>query len=218
MRVFFALSVSAVLLFLAALPARAAEDHSADDVTMIPVAFERSDPMWLAARKTLSQNVACVVALEAACTPKAVTLLLAGLQDATRSYQLEAVNRWVNSRKYVPDAANWNTYDYWENIAEFLARGGDCEDFAMTKYSLLRALGLPAEQMRLLVVDDRHKREIHAVLAVDAENGTVLLDNQNSEILYASEVPHYHPRVALNEKHLWRMADLPLVSAAASNK
>jgi predicted transglutaminase-like cysteine proteinase len=185
---------------------------------MLPVAFERADPMWAAARKILSASAACVANQDTACVPKPVGLLLSGLEGAPRSYQLEAVNRWVNSRTYVPDASNWKRYDYWQNIAEFLARGGDCEDYAIAKYSILRALGVPAKDMRLLIVDDRRKREIHAVLAVDTGSGTQLLDNQSAEIVSADDMRHYIVRVAVNETQLWRMADLPLVSAAASRR
>jgi predicted transglutaminase-like cysteine proteinase len=208
MRLWFVKLVTAIMSCAAAMPATAA-----GDVAMLPVAFERSDPMWLSARNTIAASVACVAAKQADCAPKAAAQLLDGLAD-----KLEAVNRWVNSRSYVPDAANWKTYDYWATIGEFLKNGGDCEDYAIAKYSLLRALGIPAEQMRLLIVDDRRKRELHAVLAVDTATGTLVLDNQNGEILPASEVRHYLPRVAINEKRLWRMEDMPLVSATASKR
>ncbi len=213
MRTPFAILLAILMPFWAAIPLAAA-----DNTTMLPVAFERSDSMWLAARISILSSVACVTTDHDSCSSKAVTQLVTGLADATPKFKLEAVNRWVNSRSYVPDAANWKTFDYWANISEFLQRGGDCEDYAIAKYSLLRALGLPAEKMRLLIVDDRRKREIHAVLAIDTNNGTVLLDNQNGEILYASDVRHYVPRVAINEKHLWRMADMPLVRAPASQR
>jgi predicted transglutaminase-like cysteine proteinase len=185
---------------------------------MISVAFERADPMWSTARHAIEASVMCLAARKLACAPAPVVELLDGLEGAALPFQLDAINRWFNHRAYVSDTTNWRTVDHWEPINEFLSRGGDCEDFAIAKYAMLRALGVPADTMRLLIVEDRRKREIHAVLAVDTATGTRLLDNQLPDVAYAADIENYRTRVAINETGLWRMPDLPLVSASASRK
>ncbi len=43
--------------------------------------------------------------------------------------------------------------DYWQSPIETLVRGkGDCDDFAMAHYVSLRLLGIPAEQLRIGIV------------------------------------------------------------------
>jgi predicted transglutaminase-like cysteine proteinase len=191
--------------------------HAAD-TPMLPVAFERADPMWGAARQAIGSSVACIARRDAACVTPTIAMLLEELADAPLLFQLDVINRWFNKATYVPDFVNWKTVDHWETIQEFLSRGGDCEDFAIAKYGMLRALGLPPEQMRLLIVEDRRKREIHAVLAVDTPTGTRLLDNQLPDVTLLNAASQYRTRVAINENDLWRKADLPLVSASASRR
>lgn len=45
-------------------------------------------------------------------------------------------------------------FDYWQSPIESLVRGkGDCDDFAIAHYVSLRLLGIPANQLRIAVVD-----------------------------------------------------------------
>jgi predicted transglutaminase-like cysteine proteinase len=196
----------------------AAPSKAADSVRLAPVAFENADPMWKDARAAIDRSVACVAKREAACITPTTEMLLEELADAQLPFQLDVINRWFNRVGYVTDSANWQTADYWEPINEFLAKGGDCEDYAIAKYAMLRALGVPAEQMRLLIVEDKRKRETHAVLAVDTQGGMRILDNQLPDVTLIQDATNYHVRVAINENALWRMTDLPLVSASASRR
>ena len=54
----------------------------------------------------------------------------------------------------------------FETLTEFLKSGGDCEDFAMAKYFVLREFGVPAENMRIVVGKERMRSDHHAMLAV----------------------------------------------------
>ena len=49
---------------------------------------------------------------------------------------------------------------------DFLTKGGDCEDYASAKYFMLRGLGFPAEDMRIVITYERKLRGYHAVLAI----------------------------------------------------
>jgi len=56
--------------------------------------------------------------------------------------------------------------DLWSGaLATFSSGQGDCEDYAIAKYVILRAAGVPAEDLRIMLVRDLIAREAHAVLA-----------------------------------------------------
>src|SRR5690606_37404712 len=76
---------------------------------------------------------------------------------------LAGVNTALNAQSYHSDNGLWGAGDYWATPAEFLGRGGDCEDYAIAKYFLLRELGVPAETMRIAVVEDVLQQLMHAV-------------------------------------------------------
>ena len=90
----------------------------------------------------------------------------------------ERVNRLINKTDYITDKRNWGKSDYWATPVEFLDRGGDCEDFAIAKYTALRMLGVPENRVRLVIVHDNLKNIPHAVLVVYTESGAYIMDNQ----------------------------------------
>lgn len=130
-----------------------------------------------------------------------------------RDKQLEAVNTWANAHPYVEDWASWGLPDYWETPAEFLARGGDCEDYAIIKYFSLIQLGFQADEMRILVVNDINLGIFHAVLAVHKKDApTVLLDNQVAQVVPMALASHYVPIYSLNEKGWWMAPQTPVAT------
>lgn len=124
--------------------------------------------------------------------------------DADLATKMAAVNRAVNQRRYVLDADNWGLYDHWSTPDEFWARGGDCEDFAVTKYLALRHLGLPVANLRVAVVKDAHRQSVHAVTIVYQGPRIWVLDNRSRRVRPASEVKHYEPIYSINERFWWR--------------
>lgn len=128
---------------------------------------------------------------------------LAEMRGASRAVQLVRVNRFVNGTRFVSDAANWGVSDYWAAPSEFFARGGDCEDYAIAKYLALRALGFPAEALRLLVLIDTLRGRPHAVLLVQGGGRTLVLDNQTDAVRPWDDVPFYRALYSLNETGAW---------------
>jgi predicted transglutaminase-like cysteine proteinase len=116
---------------------------------------------------------------------------------------LDAVNAAVNGRRYVTDAVNWGQGDYWASPLEFLRRSGDCEDFAVAKYLALRERGVPADDLRIVVLDDLQLGVTHAILAVRRDAAFYVLDNQQPDILPAATIAHYAPIYAVNEQGWW---------------
>ncbi len=129
--------------------------------------------------------------------------LLRGLEHASRWQQVEEVNRFVNRAVYRADIDNYGLRDYWATPLEFLARSGDCEDYAITKYQSLRRLGVAAEDLRLVVVHDMIRDLPHAVLAVLINGAVYILDNLSDTILEQSKVGQYVPYYSVNESRRW---------------
>lgn len=116
---------------------------------------------------------------------------------------IAGVNDIVNRVPYINDINIYGTNDHWATPVEFLKNGGDCEDFAITKYVALRALGFPEERMRILVLQDLQKNVPHAILVVYSDNGPVILDNQIKTVTHASRVSHYKPIFSINRDAWW---------------
>ncbi len=130
-----------------------------------------------------------------------------GFLDRIRSLpvseQLREVNRYANEKDYTLDLENYGVEDYWAIPREFFSSGGDCEDFAITKYFSLRWLGYPQEAMRIVVVQDTNLAVPHAVLAVGRGSDILVLDNQVPGVLGHRQVVHYAPVYSINERGWW---------------
>lgn len=118
--------------------------------------------------------------------------------------KVSAVNDYVNEVRYIEDKNNFGQSDYWATPAEFFARGGDCEDFAIAKYAILRELGVPESQMRLAIVQDKIKNIPHAILIVYTDTGPMMLDNQIKRASHASRINRYKPIYSINAEGWWR--------------
>jgi predicted transglutaminase-like cysteine proteinase len=117
--------------------------------------------------------------------------------------RLRRVNEAVNVLPYREDASNYGATDYWATLPEFVARGGDCEDYAIAKYMLLKRAGVPADAMRIAVVRDLALGVSHAVLAVEEGGVSYILDNQSGEVLPDRDVARYQPVYSINERGWW---------------
>ncbi len=120
-----------------------------------------------------------------------------------RGKQLDKVNQYANNRPYILDIENYGLEDYWAIPRELLYNGGDCEDYAITKLFSLRWLGFPADDLRIVVLQDTNLRIPHAVLAVAQNEDIFILDNQVEEVIPHLKIVHYSPVYSINEKHWW---------------
>lgn len=149
----------------------------------------------------------------AACPPvlsgtRLVVLRARGLALRDR---LELVNRFVNRRRYVDSLGA----PRWQTLLGFLRRGGDCEDFAIAKYFVLRAIGVPAQDLRVVVGRTRRSGGHHALLAVRTPDGRALLLDTDDRI-HAGERPgDYDYLYSVNEIGLWDHAGQHAAAAIA---
>lgn len=127
---------------------------------------------------------------------------LEGLRNASLVDQVKGVNKIMNKVRYITDNNNWGKSDYWATPVEFLKRGGDCEDFAIAKYTALRMLGVPEERLRVAIVQDTYKGIPHAVLIAYTDEGPMLLDNQIKEAIFTDTTRRYKPIYSIN-RHAW---------------
>jgi len=128
---------------------------------------------------------------------------LEGLKGLSLSRMASSVNNLMNQKRYVTDKANYGQTDYWATPVEFFQRGGDCEDFAIAKYTALRALGVPENRLRIAIVQDLQKNIPHAVLIVYTDQGPMLLDNQIKSAVKVDRVSHYKPIFSINQDAWW---------------
>lgn len=61
------------------------------------------------------------------------------------------INSWTNRNViFVTDREAWGVRDYWQTLRETLLLGtGDCEDYAIAKYSLLQQYGVAQHDLQL---------------------------------------------------------------------
>ena len=139
---------------------------------------------------------------------------LRGIVDRASGYtlmgKLQKINRDVNSKPHVPDARNWSSSDYWATPLEFLRKGGDCEDYAITKYMVLRHLGVSAHDMRIVILRDLNTSKEHAVLAVYIDNIPYILDSRTAAIRSSISIANYQPIYSINEHGWWLHRDMRL--------
>ena len=117
--------------------------------------------------------------------------------------QLDRINRYMNEAAYITDPRNYNVADYWATPKQFFDRDGDCEDYAIAKFTSLRALGWDNAHMRIVVLQDLNLKIAHAVLVVYVDGEAWILDNQITQIVTADTILHYRPLFSLNEDSWW---------------
>jgi len=204
--------VLAVCAFAVAAPARAAQaDHATDAPFQADIVFGSSTagfPLWtdVMARtaQELQYTAVCIRVGERRCEPQAWRKPIARIDGLPLMAKLETANRFINRYPYVPTWQNWHRLSYWEAPFEFLARGGQCQDYAITKYMALHAAGVNDAQIRVLLVRDTDLGVDHAVLLADVDGVSYILDNLNANIVPANRDTQYRPFYAISLSGYWR--------------
>jgi len=137
------------------------------------------------------------------CHLKGWQRFLDDVQHLDLKRKLDAVNREMNRRRYIIDPINWGVDDYWASPLQFFRKQGDCEDYAISKFMSLRALGVPNEDMRIVVLQDLNLRIGHAILVVYDSDRAYVLDNQSPMVTTADRIRHYKPFYSINETAWW---------------
>ncbi|MCX2522886.1 transglutaminase-like cysteine peptidase [Larsenimonas rhizosphaerae] len=134
-------------------------------------------------------------------THEAVTTTDAALIARARALPIKArlmlINRVVNqAARQMPDKV-----DEWRGLDALIKAGeGDCEDFALAKYQLLRRSGVEDRHLRLLAAKDQWSPTYHMVLRY--QDGTLpsplILDNLTLMMLPMSRRDDLDPLYSFN--------------------
>ncbi|QUS39180.1 hypothetical protein RPMA_10265 [Tardiphaga alba] len=162
---------------------------------------------WRGAQADITIDLADVARCKAdqsRCSPAAsrFLMMLGEVRSRDGIAAIETANRLVNGAiRYVSDLNQHGELDVWSApLAALANRRGDCEDYAIAKYALLREAGIADEDLRILLVRDRAVRDDHAVLAVRHAGTWQILDNRRSALATSAELPHFTPLYALNAR------------------
>ena len=119
--------------------------------------------------------------------------------------KVHMVNRWINQNvAFGDDQIIYGRADYWAPASETLRRGvGDCEDFAIAKMDMLAALGVARADMRLIIARDLVRNADHAVLIVQLDGGSVMLDNVTDRLLDGRAPNDYRPIMSFSQNAKW---------------
>ena len=123
--------------------------------------------------------------------------LLNELSNASEVKKLNVVNTWVNGTRYASDKSIYGVSDYWATLYEFVGKNkGDCEDYTITKYYILKELGIDPKRMKFTYVVYKNrsgKKVSHMVLSYlkvlkpKTRDDILILDNNNRLVLPASK-------------------------------
>ena len=151
------------------------------------------------------------------CVSEAALKLLA-IVDLGRTYEgrarLGQINRAINlAIRSTSDLAQFGDIDVWSSPLDTFSSGaGDCEDYAIAKYVALRMAGVPADDLRIVVMADMMRGEGHAVAAVRLDGHWLVLDNQRMAMFEDLNVQHYRPLFVIENDGLMRLSETPLVA------
>ncbi len=116
-------------------------------------------------------------------------------------YTARFVNRLFNQQvTFESDSQNYQKEDYFASLEEVTKKTtGDCEDYSLAKFTVLKEIGIPAERMALIygkateATKKRHGNIGHMVLAIyqpDQKKSYLILDNMRLESYFTANHPH----------------------------
>lgn len=132
--------------------------------------------------------------------------LISDLQGKDVKTKLQSVNTFFNSFAYGSDNRLWQQEDYWATPTEFIGlKGGDCEDYVISKYFTLRSLGIPDNKLFLTYVKATKQNIAHMVLNYFETPTSVplVLDNYNTKLLPANKRGDLKPVYSFNADSLF---------------
>jgi len=91
------------------------------------------------------------------------------------------VHKYFQRFKYITDIDKYDLTDVWRPVGFDNNEEGDCEDFALGYYALLRAYGFTERELSIAICRTGHQH--HAVCLVTIRTGTYVLDCRMSEVL-----------------------------------
>jgi predicted transglutaminase-like cysteine proteinase len=128
--------------------------------------------------------------------------------------RLGEINRAINLAIHpMSDLAQFGEIDVWSSpLVTFYRGAGDCEDYAIAKFVALGMAGIPAEDLRIVVLADTIQDEGHAVAAVRLDGRWLILDNRRMAMVEDDSVRNYRPLFVIDRDGVMKYSDAPLLS------
>jgi len=125
-------------------------------------------------------------------------------EEKSHWQKVKYINKSVNKAvKQSTDLEIWHQNDYWATPVEMLSKGAaDCEDFAITKYLLLKQAGILPSNLYLSHVKLDGEPEPHMVLVYynPDDSGFYVLDNVVDKVKLADTRTDLKYTYSFNEK------------------
>ena len=126
--------------------------------------------------------------------------------------EIAEINQAINlAIRPMEDLVQYGEVDVWSSpLDSFSAGAGDCEDYAIAKYVALQMVGIPAIDLRIVVVLMLNG-EGHAVTSVRLDGHWLILDSQRTIILDDFKARTYRPRFVIDKSGLMEYSERPLL-------
>jgi predicted transglutaminase-like cysteine proteinase len=129
--------------------------------------------------------------------------------------RLGEINRAINLAIHpMSDLAQYGEIDVWSSPLHTLTTGsGDCEDYAIAKFAALRWAGIAPEDLRIVIMRDTIRGEVHAVAAARLDGQWLTLDNRRMAMVEDVYVRNYRPLYVIDQYGVMQYVDAPLLAA-----
>ena len=131
--------------------------------------------------------------------------------------RLGVINRGINLKiRPMSDLALYGADDVWSPpLATFAIGAGDCEDYAIAKFVALQEVGVSADDLRIVILQDDIRKEYHTVVAARLGGNWLMLDNRHMIMVNDQQVRGYHPVFLIDHDGVKLYPDAPSTSAGS---
>ena len=181
---------------------------------------------WLAVQRRLDDEMVQLALCEGdrdGCA-SAAALKFLDIVDVARARdgraRLGEINRAINlAIRPIGDLAQHGEIDVWSSPLATLARGGgDCEDYAIAKFTALRRAGLSPDDLRIVVLHDTIHDEDHAVAAARLDGRWLMLDNRRMAMVEDANLRNFRPTFVIGEHGVMRYGDSSLIASTSERQ
>jgi predicted transglutaminase-like cysteine proteinase len=99
----------------------------------------------------------------------------------------------------------WGVADHWSDPFEtLLSNRGDCEDYAILKYTALLEAGVPKGDVKIVILKNFFPSETHAAVATRVDGQRLILDNRTLTLVRDTDVTRAIPEFVLDHEGVKR--------------